>query len=293
MRGLLVAALVVSAGAGCRQGERSSSHPYAVHEEVTEPIVFAGGAITTTNGIAFSDEGNVLYISNPIEKTFDNGRSYSAIFRCRFESGEWAEPEPMGWKSDIDAYHPVLSADGERLFFNSRSHPERRNEYLPHNIWTSQKTPGGWSEPEMLEGVSSPGYDSYPSLTRGNDLYFNSDRAGGEGGMDLYVSRFVAGSYQEPVNLRRLNSADAENDLVVDPDERFIIFNRYIESTREVDLFIAFREEGNWSSPRKLDRISLPGRWELTPSLSPDGRYFFFEVDHRIMQVDARVVTGW
>lgn len=176
------------------------------------------------------------------------------------------------------------------MFFNSRSHPDSANKYLPHNIWAIYKTQSGWSIPEMVKGINSLEYDSYPSIARNNNLYFNSDRDGGKGGMDFYVSHFIDGEYQEPVNIERLNSSDAENDLVVDPDERFIIFNRYINSTKEIDLFISFKKANQWTTPRKLDNINSADNWELTPTLSPDGKYFFYELNHNIMQINLGVL---
>ena len=117
-------------------------------------------------------------------------------------------------------------------------------------------------------------------------MYFNSDREGGKGGMDIYVSNYVNGEYQEPINLKTLNSDQTENDLVVDPEEKFIIFNRYIDSIKALDLYISYREGEDWGKPRALDKINSPKKWELTPSLSPEGKYFFYELDGKIMQID-------
>ena len=83
-----------------------------------------------------------------------------------------------------------------------------------------------------------------------------------------------------------MNSSDAENDLVVDPDQRFIIFNRYEDAAKGLDLFISFNREGSWSQPVSLDQINTSEDWELTPTLSPDGRYFFYELNGKIMQYD-------
>ena len=172
------------------------------------------------------------------------------------------------------------------MFFNSRSHPDSANQSIPHNIWKVHRTADGWTEPQMASTVNSAYYDSYPSIAKSHNLYFNSDRPGGEGGMDIYVSKFSAGKYQAPVNLRELNSSDAENDLVIDPDERFIIFNRYFDATGELDLFISFRRGDEWTPPRKLDIVNSLDDWELTPTLSPDQKYFFYELKNDIMQID-------
>ncbi len=261
-----------------------SSYHSAV--ELLEPIIFAQGQVSTVNGISFSKMGDTLYTSGTLERKFDNDRSYAGIFESFYVEDGWTEPRILDMGIDIDAYHPVLSMDNNILFFNSRSHLDSINKSVPHDIWAAYQTQQGWSEPAPVEGINSEAYDSYPSVAANLNLYFNSDRPGGKGGMDLYMARYIDGQYQKPVNLEALNSEDVENDLVIDPEERFIIFNRYIHATATIDLFIAFRKGNSWSNPRKLDNLNADDTWELTPSLSPDGKYFFYELDNNIMQVE-------
>lgn len=268
---------------GC-SSKSNQEFPYSQPDEIVVPIPF-NEELVTTNGIAFSKDGRTLYTSIQRKDTFTNGRLLAAIRFSTFNSGSWSQPVNIQPEWSMDAYHPILSEDNNTLFFNSRSHPDSTRLAIPHNIWKAQKTKSDWSAPSLVEGVNSTSYDSYPSLTSDNHLYFNSDRDGGKGGMDIYVSRFKDGSYQEPVNIEEINSADVENDLVVDPEERFIIFNRYVHATQSIDLFISFNAGSKWTTPRELDNINHPEKWELTPSLSPDGEYFFFELDNKIMQV--------
>ena len=265
-----------------------SQAPYHFNHPLKTPVEFTDGKITTTNGINFSKNGKTLYISKPIDRTFENGRQYMGIFECLFENGKWNDPELIEFGRNIDAYHPVLSNDNQTLFFNSRSSPDSTNGPIPHNIWFSKKITKGWSAPIMIEGINSESYDSYPSIAKNNNLYFNSDRMGGMGGMDIYVSNYVVGKYQKPINIQKINSEHAENDLVVDPDEKFIIFNRYIDATKSIDFYISIRNGNEWKKPRALDKINSPTKWELTPTLSPDGKYFFYELEGKIMQIDLK-----
>ena len=109
---------------------------------------FNGGNITTINGINFSKNGSELYISKYLEKRFDNGKRYLGIFKYTHKDKHWGEPERGLFGVDIDAYHPVLSADNLILFFNSRSHPDASGVAVPHKIWFSKKkVDAGWSLP--------------------------------------------------------------------------------------------------------------------------------------------------
>lgn len=278
--------LVLLLGSTSCANDKTGAHlSYYLADDPGIPVEFLGGKITTTNGICFSQEGLELYTSQSVEDTATNGRQFAKIFRRDYQDGEWSSPNLVDFVKKIDAYHPVLSFDNQRLFFNSRSHPDTPNVFIPHNIWYADWTNAGWSEPEVLEVINSKFYDSYPSVAKNNNLYFNSDRPGGKGGMDIYLSRYRNGSYEEPINLTIINSSEVENDLVIDPEEQFIIFNRYIDSTKEIDLYIAHKKDDEWQKPMKLDELNQSQQRELTPSLSPDGRYFFYELNNKIMQV--------
>ena len=75
-----------------------------------------------------------------------------------------------------------------------------------------------------------------------------------------------------------------ENDLVVDPEEKFIVLNRYNDSTKAIDFYISFRDGNNWKKPIALDKINSPTKWELIPTLPPERKYFFYELDGKIIQ---------
>ena len=265
--------------------QRSKVPPYMKSEPLSQPIVL-DSTLTTVNGIAFSEDGHSLFLSKQTPETFDNERSFAGIFISTYQDSVWSDPEQLTFEIPLDAYHPVFSPDFHQLLFNSRSHPDSGRMYLKHDIWMVERADEGWGMPYPVAAVNSDAYDSYPSIAADNSIYFNSDRPGGKGGMDVYVSRYVENAYQEPENLWAVNSPQEENDLVVDPLERFIIFNRYDPESRILDLYISFNEEGIWSLPRAIDNINEKDKMELTPSLSPEGKYFFYERDGLIMQTE-------
>jgi len=271
---------------GCRNSKIDCPPPYYESNKSDTPIEFANGEIETTNGISFTKDGHCLYTSMPIEEKFTNGRNFAAIFKRDYKDGKWSNPKLVDFEIKLDAYHPVLSYDNQTMLFHSRSHPDTVNLSIPHNIWYSTRKKKGWSVPKMIKAVNSQSYDSYPTIAKNRNLYFNSDRPGGKGGMDIYMSKFTNGKYQEPVNIEILNSINVENDLTVDPKERFIIFNRYVSETMEIDLFISHKTGNEWQEPIELDVINQQDEWELTPTLSPDGKYFFYELNRKIMQIE-------
>lgn len=268
--------------AAAAQVSARAAFPYDVDHELNQPVVFANGRIRTSNGISFSPDGRTLYVTQNVD-------SVAHIFETRYENGRWSEPERLPFNSSVPDYQPRLTPDGRRLYFNSRRPiPGTTAETKGSKLWYVDRTATGWSEPVFLDDVNTRDpelRDSYPSIARDGTLYFRSTRPGGLGDGDIYRAEPRDGGYAPAVNVTELNSVHNENDLAVDPDERFVIFNRYIEETDELMLYLSFATADGWTTPRVIEELET-STYELTPTLSPDGRYFFYELRNLILQID-------
>ncbi|MEQ8927185.1 MAG: hypothetical protein RLO81_15295, partial [Fulvivirga sp.] len=179
-------------------------------------------------------------------------------------------------------YHPEIVGDSLLIFISRRPEPGTQTQVTYGNLWMAKKSDGSWGEPIFLSELNHKGHDTYPTFAKSGRLYFNSDRPGGKGSMDIYMSEYTNGKFSKPTLVEALNTSDSENDLVIDPDEKFMIFNRYSFETGELDLFISFNEEGKWSDAKPLTQINEKGVFELTPTLSMDKKYFYYELNGRV-----------
>ena len=85
----------------------------------------------------------------------------------------------------------------------------------------------GWLEPVNLgPTINSTWNDWYPVLARdGSFMIFVSDRPGGYGSSDLYISRRVEGVWQEPVNLGpNVNTSGMESAPYLSADDGVLFF---------------------------------------------------------------------
>src|SRR5207247_8549492 len=104
---------------------------------------------------------------------------------------EWSAPVNLGPTVNTGsiAAGPAPSKDGLSLYFNSN----RPGGFGGHDIWVSQRASreDAWGEPVNLgPTINTASNEDVPSFSRdGHTMYFNSDRPGGFGLRDIYISR--------------------------------------------------------------------------------------------------------
>jgi len=119
--------------------------------------------------------------------------------------------------------------------------------------------------------------------TNGDELYLASNRPGGEGGFDLYVSRRTKAGWGLPRNLgKKVNTEADELDLALAPDGLRLYFaSDRSTSPAKSDLYLLRRPtaEGSWGEAVALPGVNLAGSNERSPLVSPDGAFLYFSSD--------------
>lgn len=133
------------------------------------------------------------------------------IWVVRRTAGSWGEPEPLPEVVNAPGgYHPAVAADGTVYWASS----ERAGGLGRSDIYAASAADGGYGEARHLDPPVN-------SATSEPDLYIDPDqrfmvlvvteRDGGYGGDDLWLSRRTAAGWTEPVNLGEpVNSAEYE-----------------------------------------------------------------------------------
>ncbi|TAF91651.1 MAG: flagellar motor protein MotB [Bacteroidetes bacterium] len=144
-----------------------------------------------------------------------------------------------------------ISQDGEWLAF-AANYP---NGFGNYDIYISYYTPTGWSEPINLgANINSEAWESSPAISPDKQkLFFSSDRKGGKGGKDIYVStRNKKGFWQPAVNLGELvNSHGDELAPFMHADGIHLYFSSNgLPGYGNMDLFVTKQDSaGNWLKP--------------------------------------------
>jgi outer membrane protein OmpA-like peptidoglycan-associated protein len=149
----------------------------------------------------------------------------------------------------------TVSNDGEWLIFAGDF---IEKGYGSYDLYISYSTPDGWSEPENLgEYINTPYWESAPSISPDSrTLYFSSDRPGGYGGRDLYMStRNANGRWGIPVNLGpTINTSGNELYPYIHADNQTLYFTSDgLPGYGKTDLFITRKTSlEEWSAPENL-----------------------------------------
>jgi len=259
------------------------------------PEIFAPGFISTEKNelnSVFTPDGKEFYFSYRIP-----GQGYKMYF-CRETSEGWSRPAPVpfsGERSDVDM---CISHDGRRMYFGS-TRPVNGKAQNDFKIWYADKTAAGWSSAKYLDSPVNNGNKAlYPTFTKTGTMYFQAIRKDSFGSRDIYFSKLIDGRYAEPVHLgREINSKYGEGDVLIAPDESWIIVNSMgrPDGFGKGDLYISFkRPEGSWTKLKNMGRLINSPESDYCPMLSPDGKYFFFTSKKTgngdIYWVDAKII---
>ena len=129
--------------------------------------------------------------------------------------------------------------------------------YRDSDIWSVPLNDNEDSEPQKLDGFINSSYHE-PSVFfsyDGTSLFIVSDRPGGYGGLDLYISkRDGSDKWSTPKNMGpEINTPFDEDAPYLDPDgETFYFSSKGHSSMGEYDIFRSVFKDTSWSAPVNL-----------------------------------------
>ncbi len=115
---------------------------------------------------------------------------------------------------------PAISSDGARMVYAVKNGEDNSNIFL--RIWDGVN----WQEPRPMRALNSQFNETTPTLSgNGELLFFTSDRPGGQGGKDIWVSKWDGVEYAWPLPLTaRINTPFDETDPDLSPDNMTLFF---------------------------------------------------------------------
>ncbi|MEZ4944969.1 MAG: OmpA family protein [Cyclobacteriaceae bacterium] len=169
------------------------------------------------------------------------------------ENGNWTTPVSISKNinSKFNEGTCTISADGRTLIFTSCI---GRRGYGNCDLFYSRKVGDEWSYPVNIgPEINSSAWESQPSLSAdGRVLYFISDRSGGIGGRDIYVSRkTVDGNWSKAeVMPQPINTPFDEISPFIHVNGRTLFYaTNGKPGFGGFDIFRAEMADGKWEMP--------------------------------------------
>ena len=193
-------------------------------------------------------------------------------------------PENLGSTVNSSAHDgtPAMPADGLSLFFDS----DRPGGQGNTDVWmiTRETIDDKWGKPVNLgPPVNTSSWEGVPSISAdGLTLYISSDRAGGSGQQDIWIStrETIDDPWSAPVNLGpTVNSASYEWSQSISADGLELYFSSGRPGgSGDLDLWVTTRSTASddWTTPVNLGSSVNSSAGEVSPSISPDGLCLFF-----------------
>ena len=209
------------------------------------------------------------------------------VAKADFTFGTPTNLGPMA-NSSAHEVSPSVSADGLQLYI-SQWESIRPGGYGGADIWLSTRvtTDDPWGEPLNLGPMinSSSNEEGVSISTDGLTLYFSSNRPGGQGGWDLWVTTRATKNdpWEEPVNLGPMvNSSANEAAPFLSADGLQLYFMDWgvlrPGGYGKIDIWVTTRttRDDEWGIPVNLGPPVNSSAHDKHASISADGLALFF-----------------
>jgi len=229
------------------------------------------------------DEKEIIFTSCRPETTgglidTEDGLFYEDVYISSKKDSVWSVAKNMGPSINTKGHDASVSLtpDGQELLIY---------RYDQDDAFLSSKLDGAiWLEAEVLTGeINSKYYEPSACLTKdGSYLIFSSNRPGGYGGLDLYISKRIANNeWARPINLgQSINTKYDEDSPFLHPDGKTLYFSSNgHNSMGGFDMFFSKSLSDttmSWDKPVNVGYPLNSAHDDIHFSLSADGKRIYF-----------------
>jgi len=226
----------------CSNAIRSSENPARVTKKILGPE-FSQGSMNENPAISF-DGNSIVYT--------ERRGLVNAILFSRKIKGIWQPPVEITSQLNAgeDCSSCSLNHDGTELYLY-------KNDNFDGNIYSSTYVNDTWTPIVKLnKNINTSRYESHAAISsNGKKLYFTSNREGGRGGLDIYVSeKDASGDWGLPVNLgTAVNTKYNEDNPFISGNDSVLFFCSEGHNTMGgFDVFKSRWTGTTWGTPQNL-----------------------------------------
>ncbi|NQU85529.1 MAG: PD40 domain-containing protein [Mariniphaga sp.] len=154
-----------------------------------------------------------------------NGWDFDIWMAQRINDG-WSEPKRLNENINTNEgeWHPAVSSRGDLYFASAR-----KGGLGNGDLYIAKIENGNYSKSENIGAILNTEHNEWDPYIdpKGRYIIFKSDRPGGYGHMDMYISLWKNNKWSEPKNLGPLiNTKYMDDTGDVTPDGKYLIFAR-------------------------------------------------------------------
>lgn len=199
---------------------------------------------------------------------------FEDIWMSRKVNGIWQKAENIGEPINTKLHDAVvgLSPDGQRLL-----------TYRGGDLYQSFLEGLEWSKPKKLvKTINSDAHESSASFSfNDQQLYFISERGGGQGKKDIWMSSWDEENWRwgEPTNLgATINTSLNEETVFAHPDGKTLYFSSEGHlGMGSYDIFkTVVQEDGSWGEPQNLGYPINSAGEDVSFVLAADGTHGYY-----------------
>ena len=198
-------------------------------------------------------------------------------------SGEWINATPLAGQINTPQNEggQQISQDGKLLVYAGCNFSD---SYGGCDIYISYLSGGSWGLRENIgNAINSEFWESTPCFSPDkNDLYFSSNRPGGLGGSDIYVShRMANGKWSKAENLGpTINTAGDESFPFMHADNETLYFtSNGLDGYGGTDIFLTKKTMAGFSKPMNIGYPINTINNEGSMVVTSDGKKAFYASD--------------
>ncbi len=195
------------------------------------------------------------------------------LYLTHQQYGQWEKAKPLkGINTRYNEGSATINAAGDTIYFARCESPDGYGNcdiYMSH-----MQEDSTWAKAVNLGAdINSRAWDSHPSLSvSGDSLFFASDRIGGFGLSDIYLSiKDAAGNWARAQNLGPIiNTRGNEVSPFIHPKYRLLYFssNGHLLNFGGFDIYKVDTKQFLWQEPKNIG-----------PLINNEGNEYYFTID--------------
>lgn len=271
-----------------RKAKRGLENCKFAIEAIKNPVSFkpinVGSSINTEDDEywpCLTADGQTLIFTRLIKDSAALSGKQEDLFYSEFDGNNYGPSinigKPLNTRQNEGAQ--TISANGRIMVFTGCN---RKDGYGRCDLYISYKIGNRWSTPKnMGPPVNTKYTETQPSLSAdGRTLYFVSDRPGGKGSTDIYITTMKDDStWSEPIPIGEpINTEESEMSPFIHADNQTLYFaSDGHAGLGGFDLFVSYKiNDSTWSKPKNLGYPINTSADEIGFIVNAQGNIAFF-----------------